>query len=414
MSDGSEEQMKVVACAIARDIDAFDLLIEDMEAEFGEAWGALTFGAAPSVFNSELGKDLKLVTVAVDKADEEDLTPVATVIRAARDAGIQVILVPHDLNTVALHQLMRMGSDDFAPYPLPDGALHDAIERVSKAAQPATVAPAGASASVSIDRSTRHGVVLPIYGVAGGVGSTTFATNLAWELQKNLDKENKKVCILDFDFQYGAVSTYLDVPRSEAVFEFLSDAMNADRESLQSALELYRDKLRVLAAPTDALPLEFVEPDAIRNVIELAAATHDFVIINVPQALVSWSEVVLEKAHIYFAMAELDMRSAQNALRFLRTLKAEDLPFEKVQFVLNRAPKFTDLAGKSRVKRMSESLEIEFRYLLPDGGKQVHNAGDEGEALAEAAPKNPLRKEILKIAKTMSDLAANDDESGTE
>ena len=409
MSNGAETENRVVACAIARDIDAFDLLIEDMEAEFGENWGALTFDAAPGVFGSELGKDLKLVTVAVDKDDEEDLTPVAAVIRAAREAGVKVILIPHDLNTVALHQLMRMGSDDFAPYPLPEGALKDAIERVSKEPEPmATPQPVAAA---QIDTSVRNGVVLPVYGLAGGVGATTFACNLAWELQKSLANEGKKVCILDFDFQYGAVSTYLDVPRTEAIFEFLSDAANADREALGQALELYRDKLAVLPAPNDALPLEFVEPEGISKLIELATESYDFVIIDVPQALVSWSETVLEAAHIYFGIAELDMRSAQNTLRFLRTLKAEDLPFEKVQFVLNRAPKFTDLSGKARMKRMADSLEIEFRYQLPDGGKAVANSGDEGEALAESAAKNPLRKEIVKIAKTISELASEDEKT---
>ncbi len=177
---------------------------------------------------------------------------------------------------------------------------------------------------------------------------------------------------------------------------------------MKQAMSPYKGRLDVLPSPPDALPLEFVGAEEIKHLIELASSLYDFVIIDVPQALVSWSEVVLERSHLYFGIVELDMRSAQNTLRFLRTLKAEDLPFEKVQFVLNRAPKFTDMSGKTRVKRMAESLEIEFRFQLPDGGKPVENAGDEGEALAELAPKNPLRKEILKIAKTLSELASND------
>jgi pilus assembly protein CpaE len=240
--------------------------------------------------------------------------------------------------------------------------------------------------------------------LSGGAGATTFAANLAWELQKIGEKTGKKVCILDFNFQYGAVSTYLDVPRTEAVFELLSDAAAADADGLKQAMASYKDRLDVLSAPNDALPLEFVEPSGIENIIQQAKSSYDFVIIDVPQALVSWSEVVLEAADLYFAFLELDMRSAQNCLRFVRTLKAEDLPYEKVQFALNRAPKFTDMSGKTRVKRMAESLEIEFRYQLPDGGKPVANAGDEGIPLAEIVAKNPLRKEILKIANTLSDL----------
>lgn len=410
--DSNNEDVVVKACAIARQIEDFDLLIEDMEAELGESWGGLTFENAPEVLAGDLGSNLEFVAIAIDREDEADLAAIATVIRVAKDQNINVILVPHDLSTVALHQLMRMGADDFAPYPLPEGALHDAIERVNSVpepiAMPATMAASAPASGAVIE--DRNGIVLPVYGLAGGVGASTFAANMAWELQQHLAKENKKVCILDFDFQYGSISTYLDVPRTEAAFEFLSEAVSADAVALKQAMSAYKDRLDILPAPPDALPLEFVGAEEIDHLIKLAASCYDFVIIDLPQALVSWSETVLEHSHLYFGVVELDMRSAQNILRFMRTLKAEDLPFEKVQFVLNRAPKFTDMNGKTRVKRMAESLEITFRFQLPDGGKAVANACDEGEALKELAAKNPLRKEILKIAKTLSELVSDDEE----
>lgn len=410
-AESTSENAEVVrACAVARQIEEFDLLIEDMEAELGADWGGLTFENAPGILTSDLASDLEFIAVAVDTEDEQDLAPVANVIRIAKEQNINVILIPHDLNTVALHQLMRTGADDFAPYPLPEGALHDAIERIKAVPEPVTAPVVATTASAGELAQNRHGIVLPVYGLAGGVGASTFAANLAWEMQEILAKENKKVCILDFDFQYGTISTYLDVPRTEQAFEFLSDALSADAEGLKQAMVPYRESLDILPAPPDALPLEFIGAEEINHLIELATTLYDFVIIDLPLALVSWSENVLEHAHLYFGLVELDMRSAQNTLRFMRTLKAEDLPYEKVQFVLNRAPKFTDMNGRARVKRMAESLEIQFRFQLPDGGKQVANSGDEGEALKQLAPKNPLRKEILKIAKTISELATDEGE----
>jgi pilus assembly protein CpaE len=88
----------------------------------------------------------------------------------------------------------------------------------------------------------------------------------------------------------------------------------------------------------------------------------------------------------------------------IRALKAEDLPFEKLRFVLNRAPKFTDLSARSRVKRMAESLDIDIEVQLPDGGRQVTQANDHGLPISESAAKNPLRKEIQKLAKSLFDL----------
>lgn len=98
------------------------------------------------------------------------------------------------------------------------------------------------------------------------------------------------------------------------------------------------------------------------------------------------------------------MRSAQNALRLIRALKAEDLPYKKLRYVLNRAPKFTDLNGKSRVKRLAESLDIDIEIQMPDGGKAVVQAGDHGVPLAESAGKSPIRKEFSKLAKSVHEL----------
>ena len=103
-------------------------------------------------------------------------------------------------------------------------------------------------------------------------------------------------------------------------------------------------------------------------------------------------------------MLELDMRCAQNTLRFKHALQSEQLPIEKLRFVMNRAPKFTDLSGKSRVKRMAESLDIKIELLMPDGGKQVIQSNDHGMPLADVAAKNALRKEVQKLAASIHEM----------
>jgi pilus assembly protein CpaE len=152
------------------------------------------------------------------------------------------------------------------------------------------------------------------------------------------------------------------------------------------------------------LPLDIVAPEDIARIIDMAQTNFDFVIIDMPKTIVAWTETVLSRAHVYFATMDLDLRSAQNVLRLVRALKAETLPHEKLRYVLNRAPKFTDLSAKSRVKRMSESLDIRLEVQIPDGGAQVTQANDHGHPLASSAPKNPVRKEVQKLAKSLFDL----------
>ena len=392
---------QIVACTISRDVQIFDLLIEDMEAALGDSWGDLSFDDAVAFLGQPESQGLQFVTIAMDAQDEENLETVSEVITAAKKAGIKVILIAEDVSPTALHMLLRQGGDEFVPYPLPENELARAIERVLTAEPEPTAQSRSAQRKATGDRS---GLVIPVQGLAGGTGATMFAVNLAWELA-NIEKDDPpKVCLIDLDFQFGTAATYLDLPRREAVLEMLTDTEAMDSETFMQALLTYEHKLHVLTSPTDMIPLDMLGPEDISRVIEMARVNFDYVVVDMPSTMVEWSQTVLEASHVYYAMFELDMRSAQNTLRIKRALQSEDLPFEKLRFVLNRAPGFTDLNGKSRVKRLSESLGILIELLLPDGGKPVAQSGDHGTPMAVNMGKNPLRKEILKLAKSLHEV----------
>jgi len=396
-----EEPASILACTVARDVQKFDLLIEDMETELGEAWGDLTFEEARVFFTQPDAQTLEFVAIAIDQEDEDNLAAIADLIDLANSNGLKVILIAEEVSPIALHQLLRMGAREFAPYPLPEGTLHDAVERLR------TPDPAEQGAlSSAITRghgSHRDGVVVTVHGFAGGVGATTLAVNLAWELANVEKKSETRVCILDLDFQFGSVATFLDLPRREAVYELLSDVESMDQDVFQQALCAFNDKIHVLTAPAEILPLDIITSEDVEKLLAIASANFDYVVVDMPTTVVQWTESVLSASHVYLTPVELDMRSAQNTLRMLRALKSEELPYEKLRYVLNRSPKFTDLSGKSRVKRMAESLDIEIDILMPDGGKAVVQSCDHGLPLAETAAKNPLRKEIQKLAASIHD-----------
>lgn len=400
------ESSAIVACTVSRDVQNFDLLIEDMETALGENWGDLGFAEALAFFGQPEAASLEFVALAIDGEDEDNLALMGEIIAQAKARKIRVILIAEDVTPASLHQLLRKGADEFVPYPLPEQELQYAIDRLSK---PEPEQPQASRNPHQLQSgASREGAVIVCHGLAGGVGSTTTAVNLAWELAQLSDEERPAVCLIDLDLQHGSVSTYLDLPRREIVFEMLSETDTMDEDIFSQALLSFEDKLQVLTAPSDMVPLDIISPEDVQKVIDMARSHFDYVIIDMPKTLVQWTETVLSAAHVYLALIELDMRSAQNALRLKRALQSEELPFEKLRFALNRAPKFTDLSGKSRVKRMAESLGISIDLQMPEGGKQVTQCGDHGMPLASSAAKNPLRKEILKLAQSLHDLGQAD------
>jgi pilus assembly protein CpaE len=359
---------------------ATENLIQDLDTQFGEdQWLEVPADDTENMLSIASAED-SFVIVALSSDEPEAVAASAQLIRQAREYGLLVLLVVGEISSRTMHQIMREGVAEFAPYPEPAGALVDAIDRLRQARTNGNL-PAVTAAGAP----RRMGKVVAFYGVAGGVGASTFAVNFAWELTQKTRREGRRVALLDFNFQYGSIATFLDVPRREAVYELVSEAANLDQTGLTQA------------APRDALPLDIVSPADVDAIINLARESFDYVVIDMPQALMNWSEKVYAASDDFYAVMEIDMRSAQNMFRFLRTLKAEDMNLDKLRFVLNRAPGMTDLSGKTRVKRVAESLGITFLHQVPDGGKQVVNSCDQGTPLAEGARSSPVRKEILRM-----------------
>ncbi|WP_425073994.1 AAA family ATPase [Sagittula sp. S175] len=415
MTSTPADPAPIVACTISRDVQNFDLLIEDMETLLGEAWGDLGFDEALAFMTQPEAESLEFVAMAIDAIDEGEVAQLAHIIKGTKSHGIKVILIAEDVTPASLHQLLRTGADEFIPYPLPEGELAAAVERL-RMPEPDPVADTGVPQNLPAKTKKLaeggNGVLIAVQGLSGGCGATTLSVNLAYELATHVSgSKTPKVCLIDLGLQFGSVSTYLDLPRREAVFETLSDIESMDGDSFGQALVSFEDKIQVFTSPADILPLDIIGPAEVSKLLAVARSHFDYVVVDMPGSLVQWTETVLNDAQIFLAMVELDMRSAQNTLRLKRMLQSEELPFDKIRFALNRAPKFTDLQGKSRVKRMADSLGISLDLQLPDGGRAVMQACDHGLPLASHAAKNPLRKEILKLAEQLNAIGADDAEA---
>ena len=67
------DEDQILACTVCRDVQNFDLLIEDMETALGDKWGDLTLTEAVAFFGQEEAKGIEFAALAIDDSDEDDL-----------------------------------------------------------------------------------------------------------------------------------------------------------------------------------------------------------------------------------------------------------------------------------------------------------------------------------------------------
>ena len=66
-----QELPPLKAVTVSRDVQNFDLLIEDMESALGEAWGDIGFAEARHFFEQPEAKALEFIAMALDAEDED-------------------------------------------------------------------------------------------------------------------------------------------------------------------------------------------------------------------------------------------------------------------------------------------------------------------------------------------------------
>jgi pilus assembly protein CpaE len=72
------------ACTVSRDVQLFDLLVEDMEAIFGAGWGDLTFDTTLPYLDQPESRTLQFLAIALDEDDAPNMAQVQAIIERAR------------------------------------------------------------------------------------------------------------------------------------------------------------------------------------------------------------------------------------------------------------------------------------------------------------------------------------------
>ncbi len=248
------------------------------------------------------------------------------------------VLFPHTLffctAEIAAPELivhaMRKGACEFLLPKMPAGE----IERVVLSAQ---------------KRSLESGIRTPAkviccYGVKGGVGATTLATNLAVFAAKQM---GKRVLLLDLKMQLGNAALFLDLKPRISLLELVENLSGLDTAQLHSTLTRHHSGVTFIAGPENMEQADNISPAAVTQIIDLLRPEFDFIFIDSDSYFSEVTLRALDEADTILTIAQLDVAAIYNLKRTLALFQRLGYRQEKVAVILNRYP-----------QRMSDDLEL--------------------------------------------------------
>lgn len=254
---------------------------------------------------------------------------------------------------------------------------------------------------MEMDKSI-NGVVMTFFSTASAVGKTLISCNMASELAR----QGRRVCLIDFDLQFGDVCNYLQLLPENTMADVqkaLTVQGNACHvEEFLTPYEYNDTVFYVLAAPKKLEEAYNIKKDYAVQAVKQLQAKFDYVIVDTTSmfsvlnlALLDLSTIVTFLGIVDFIPTIKNMKIGSDTLNDLNYDK------NKIRLVLNRSNAKTRIS----IDDVERLLGEKFYHILPNDFRVASQSIKEGIPLV-------LKNDTTALSEALCDLVARYTNSG--
>jgi pilus assembly protein CpaE len=290
------------------------------------------------------------------------------------------IVVTENQSADFFRSAMRAGVREVLPCPVPDDQLRDALARARK----------------RVVGQSAPGKVFAFIPAKGGSGSTFLAANLGFVLAENTAR---KVLLMDLNLQFGDAALFLSnqVPTTDLA-RVAQEIHRIDASFLGASLINVLPNYGVLAAPDDPAHSVDVKPQHVEKIVEVARKHYDFIILDLGRSLDAVSLRALDLADSIFPVLQMELPYIRDAKRLLGVLRSLGYPNSKINLLLNRYEKGTEIG----LADLEKALGMRVLKTIPNSYQASSASINQGIPVARLSRKNPVSRALSELGATMA------------
>jgi pilus assembly protein CpaE len=200
-------------------------------------------------------------------------------IAARHRQHIFFILISDEISATDYKRLVRTGGADWVATAAAAQEIRDIIskQKVGESALGPSARP----------------VVISFVPSAGGVGNSTLAIGAAIQLKNNKATRDRRICVIDLDFQTSHVCDYLDIEPRLQIREISENPERLDNHLFDIFISRHSSGVDVIATPRSRFNICELDLAALDALFAIMSTRYDLVLVDLPVSWYAWTAQVI-------------------------------------------------------------------------------------------------------------------------
>jgi pilus assembly protein CpaE len=286
---------------------------------------------------------------------------------------------------------LRAGAKEFFPQPIDLDEVMEAFQKV-----------------VTNSRQTRQdgeqpvslGKIFSVMGAKGGVGTTTFAVNLASSIQA-LDKK-KLVALIDMNRLIGEVPLFLDLEANTNWEEIGKNFNRLDAAYLQSAMARHSSGVYVMPAPSRFDAKAQLPAGSLFQIVKKMRHFFDYIIVDGGMLFDDNLFKIFKESEVVYLISILSLPCIINVRKLQESMLASgDVTNGKLRIIANRFEKKAQISRAEANKIMGAEISMTIPNNYPLAMAAINN----GKVIADISKSSTVAQVYKELAESVAEPA---------
>ena len=340
-------------------------------------------GAFDNLFSVDY--DLKTVDLIVFDINLKDSDKILDMVGDLKNKfpNLNFMAVSYEINSALVVKTLNLGVREFLLKPIIPNILEASVKKIEDLKNNV------------VQNSSK---TICVFSNKGGVGKTSVAVNVAYELSK---LEEDKVCLLDLSFNTEDVSTFLNITPKYKADYILNHIEISDTKMLLSLMNNYKDSNLYILSLQENMQFNIkFTPRLVVKVINSLKNIFSKIIIDTSSSINETSTSIVNNSDLVLLVGMMNLSGVKSLQKCYELFDNMGCNSDKIKLIMNRFIQTTDFT----IQDVERTIGKEVFGKIPNNYLTLVDAINSGLAVGESNPQSNIAKAYKAIAQAIGNI----------